>query len=97
MTLSRLLKSITLNCKVLEYDWYGHAEDYEEPIPQHENYQYDKALVGDYTFDFSEHFHKVKDCLLLIFSWVDIISPYGITFNKIICFQKDFHLIRSSS
>lgn len=49
-----------LNYKVLEYDWYGHAEDYEKSIPQHEDYQYDKALVGDYTFDFSEHFHKVK-------------------------------------
>ncbi|XP_066918580.1 sarcosine dehydrogenase, mitochondrial-like [Clytia hemisphaerica] len=45
--------------EVLDYDWYGNAADYEEPTPKHENYGYDKLLVGDYTFDFSEHFHKI--------------------------------------
>jgi len=45
--------------QILDYDWYGYAEDYGKDIPKHENHVYENLLCGDYTFDFSKHFHKV--------------------------------------
>jgi len=46
--------------KLLPYDWYG-AYDHTEA---HENYNYNKLLNSDYTFDFPKHFDVIgKECI----------------------------------